>query len=114
MSCRAAANASAAVSLTPHAVVVVVPCRNMKNIKALGSTGIYAWTTLISCFICIPGALYFEGPTLRAGMDAAITKVRRSVLPDAAPEAPRKQSTSSQLHEAVAIGVGVLHRNPAQ
>ena len=58
----------------PH----VVPCRNMKSIKELGSTGIYAWTTLISCFICIPGALYFEGPTLKAGVDAAISKVRGS------------------------------------
>ncbi len=47
----------------------------MSKIKELGSTGIYAWTTLISCFICIPGALYFEGPTLKAGMDAAIAKV---------------------------------------
>lgn len=32
----------------------------MNDIKSLGSTGIYAWTTLISCFICIPGVLIFE------------------------------------------------------
>jgi Tpt phosphate/phosphoenolpyruvate translocator len=31
----------------------------MKEIK-LGSTAIYAWTTLISCIICIPGVLIFE------------------------------------------------------
>jgi len=34
--------------------------KNMNNIKNLGSTGIYAWTTLISCFICIPGVLLCE------------------------------------------------------
>lgn len=34
--------------------------RAMNNIKNLGSTGIYAWTTLISCFICIPGVLLAE------------------------------------------------------
>ena len=33
--------------------------RNMKNIS-LGSTGIYAWTTLISAFICAPGIFFFE------------------------------------------------------
>lgn len=54
-------------------------CRNMSKIKDLGSTGIYAWTTLISCFICIPGAIYFEGPALKAGVDAAIAKVRLGV-----------------------------------
>jgi len=32
----------------------------MNSIKDLGSTAIYAWTTLISCFICIPGILLFE------------------------------------------------------
>lgn len=32
----------------------------MNNIKNLGSTGIYAWTTLISCLICAPGVLIFE------------------------------------------------------
>jgi len=33
--------------------------KNMKEIN-IGSTAIYAWTTLISCFICIPGVLIFE------------------------------------------------------
>jgi Na+/proline symporter len=32
----------------------------MNTIKNLGSTGIYAYTTLISVFICAPGVLYFE------------------------------------------------------
>lgn len=39
----------------------------MNNIKGLGSTAIYAWTTLISCFICIPGVLIFE-PTVFAAI----------------------------------------------
>ncbi|KAG7669543.1 hypothetical protein KSW81_007696 [Nannochloris sp. 'desiccata'] len=34
--------------------------RAMNNMKNLGSTGIYAWTTLISCFICFPGVLICE------------------------------------------------------
>ncbi len=33
--------------------------KNMKEIN-IGSTAIYAWTTLISCLICIPGVLIFE------------------------------------------------------
>jgi hypothetical protein len=35
----------------------------MTNIKNLGSTGIYAYTTLISVFICAPCVLIFE-PTV--------------------------------------------------
>lgn len=46
----------------------------MSDIKGLSSTGIYAWTTLISCFICVPGALIFEGPKLKAGIDIALQK----------------------------------------
>ena len=33
--------------------------KNMKEIS-IGSTAIYAWTTLISCLICIPGVILFE------------------------------------------------------
>lgn len=44
----------------------------MTNIKNLDSTAIYAWTTLISVLICVPGALIFEGATLRKGVEAAI------------------------------------------
>lgn len=47
----------------------------MKDIKNLSSTGVYAYTTLISCAICVPLALAVEGPTLKAGVDAAIAKV---------------------------------------
>eukprot|EP01023_Acetabularia_acetabulum_P051989 TRINITY_DN5760_c0_g2_i1.p1 TRINITY_DN5760_c0_g2~~TRINITY_DN5760_c0_g2_i1.p1 ORF type:complete len:437 (+),score=51.99 TRINITY_DN5760_c0_g2_i1:12-1322(+) len=47
----------------------------MADIKDLSSTAIYAYTTLISVFICAPGIYFFEGKTLKAGMDAAITKV---------------------------------------
>jgi hypothetical protein len=32
----------------------------MSTIKGLGSTGIYAYTTLISCFICAPGIFIYE------------------------------------------------------
>lgn len=47
----------------------------MTSIKNLDSTAIYAWTTFISLIICLPGALIFEGPTLMAGIDAAVAKV---------------------------------------
>lgn len=47
----------------------------MKDIKNLSSTGVYAYTTLISCLICVPLALAVEGPTLKAGVDAAVAKV---------------------------------------
>ena len=49
-------------------------CRAMGDIKDLSSTAIYAWTTLISVLICVPGALIFEGPRLQAGIDAALKK----------------------------------------
>ena len=32
----------------------------MNTIQNLGSTGIYAYTTLISVFICAPGVYFFE------------------------------------------------------
>lgn len=38
----------------------------MKDIKNLGSTGIYAWTTLISVFICLPGVFIFEPQVFEA------------------------------------------------
>lgn len=34
--------------------------RAMTTISNLGSTGIYAYTTLISVFICVPGIFFFE------------------------------------------------------
>ncbi len=46
----------------------------MGDIKNLSSTAIYAWTTLISVLICVPGALIFEGPRLQAGIDIALKK----------------------------------------
>ena len=46
----------------------------MSDIKDLSSTAIYAWTTLISVLICVPGALIFEGPRLKAGIDVALKK----------------------------------------
>jgi len=66
---------SAMISNLTFSLRAVLSKQNMKNIKNLGSTGIYAWTTLISCFLCIPGALFFEGAKLPAGIDAAVAKV---------------------------------------
>jgi Tpt phosphate/phosphoenolpyruvate translocator len=43
--------------------------RNMKNIKNLGSTGIYAWTTLIAVCLCVPCVFIFE-PQVFAAIDA--------------------------------------------
>ncbi len=43
--------------------------------KSLGSTAVYAYTTLISCLVCVPWALVAEGGTLMAGAEAAIAKV---------------------------------------
>nr|ABH10984.1 plastid triose phosphate/phosphate translocator [Polytomella parva] len=43
--------------------------------KTLGSTAVYAYTTLISVLICIPMAIFVEGAALPAGINAAIAKV---------------------------------------
>lgn len=43
--------------------------------KSLDSTAVYAYTTLISCLICVPWALWAEGGQLAAGVSAAIAKV---------------------------------------
>ncbi|CAD7696063.1 unnamed protein product [Ostreobium quekettii] len=47
----------------------------IKSIPNLESTAVYAYTTLISVFFCLPLALIIEGPTLKAGAQAAIAKV---------------------------------------
>ncbi|CAD7704568.1 unnamed protein product [Ostreobium quekettii] len=47
----------------------------IKSIPNLDSTAVYAYTTLISVFFCLPLALIIEGPTLKAGAKAAIAKV---------------------------------------
>ena len=44
----------------------------MGTLKNLDSTGIYAYTTLISCIICVPAALIMEGPHLKAAADKAL------------------------------------------
>lgn len=44
----------------------------MGSIKNLGSTAIYAYTTLISVFICAPGVVFFEGARLQVGIQNAI------------------------------------------
>jgi hypothetical protein len=38
----------------------------------LGSTGVYAYTTLISLFVCVPLTIIVEGPQLMAGYEAAV------------------------------------------
>jgi hypothetical protein len=43
--------------------------------KALSSTAVYAYTTLISVLICVPLALFAEGKGLMAGVDSAIAAV---------------------------------------
>ena len=43
--------------------------------KTLGSTALYAYTTLISVIICVPLALLAEGSTLIEGGKAAIAAV---------------------------------------
>ena len=48
--------------------------RAMNNIKNLGSTGIYAWTTFISCLICAPGIFIFEKGVWAAISDAVAAK----------------------------------------
>jgi len=47
----------------------------IKSIPNLESTAVYAYTTLISVFFCLPLALIIEGPTLKAGVQAAIAEV---------------------------------------
>ena len=51
---------------------VCLLCRAMGTLKNLDSTGIYAYTTLISCIICVPAALIMEGPYLKAAADKAL------------------------------------------
>ena len=43
----------------------------MGSLPSLGSTGVYAYTTLISIFICAPGILLFERDVLAAAQQAA-------------------------------------------
>lgn len=50
------------------------PVRRVMS-KELGSTAVYAYTTLISVLICVPLALIAEGSSLTAGIQAAIAKV---------------------------------------
>lgn len=44
----------------------------MGNMKDLDSTAIYAYTTLISVILCVPAAIFFEGPTLKTAVQAAL------------------------------------------
>lgn len=66
---------SAMVSNVTFAFRAVWGKNAMKSIKNLDSTAVYAYTTLISFFICAPCAALIEGPTLKEGMKTAIAKV---------------------------------------
>lgn len=53
----------------------VLSKKTMGELKDLSSTALYAYTTLISLLICAPLAIVVEGPTLRAGAEAAIESI---------------------------------------
>ena len=53
---------------------IVLPLVRVMS-KTLGSTAVYAYTTLISVIICVPLALMAEGSTLVAGAEKAIAAV---------------------------------------
>ena len=59
----------------------------MGSIKNLDSTGIYAYTTLISTLICVPAALIMEGPYLKAAADKAVA-AHPQLLHPAGPRRP--------------------------
>jgi Tpt phosphate/phosphoenolpyruvate translocator len=61
---------SAMVSNLTFGFRAVLSKKAMGDIKNLNSTAVYAWTTLISVFICVPAALIMEGPRLRLAVDA--------------------------------------------
>eukprot|EP00210_Caulerpa_lentillifera_P000091 g87.t1 len=49
--------------------------RAISSIQNLDGTAVYAYTTLISVFICLPLGLIVEGPTLMNGIKTAIASV---------------------------------------
>jgi Tpt phosphate/phosphoenolpyruvate translocator len=61
---------SAMISNLTFGFRAVLSKKAMGDIKNLNSTAVYAWTTLISVFICVPAALIMEGPRLGAAVDA--------------------------------------------
>jgi len=61
---------SAMVSNLTFGFRAVLGKKAMSDIKNLNSTAVYAWTTLISVFICVPGAIIAEGPRLAAAVHA--------------------------------------------
>lgn len=61
---------SAMVSNLTFSFRAVLGKKAMSDIKNLNSTAVYAWTTLISVFICVPAALIMEGPRLGAATEA--------------------------------------------
>jgi len=53
----------------------VLSKKTMSDVKNLGSTALYAYTTVISVVLCAPLALIMEGSKLPAGIDAAVAKL---------------------------------------
>jgi Tpt phosphate/phosphoenolpyruvate translocator len=64
--------AGAMVSNVTFGLRAVLSKKTMNTLTDLSSTALYAYTTLISMIICLPLALIVEGPTLRAGCEAAM------------------------------------------
>ena len=58
----------------------VLSKQTMGDIKNLGSTALYAYTTVISVVICAPLALLVEGPKLAAGWEVALAKLGQTKL----------------------------------
>jgi len=61
---------SAMISNLTFSFRAVLSKKAMAEVKDLNSTAVYAWTTLISVFICVPAALIMEGPRLQAATQA--------------------------------------------
>ena len=53
----------------------VLSKKTMSDVKDLGSTALYAYTTVISVVVCAPLALIMEGKALPAGVKAAVAKL---------------------------------------
>lgn len=67
--------AGAMISNITFGLRAVLSKKTMNTLTDLSSTALYAYTTLISMLICLPLALIVEGPTLKAGAEAAIESI---------------------------------------
>lgn len=67
--------AGAMISNLTFGLRAVLSKKTMGALTDLSSTSLYAYTTLISLLVCAPLALIVEGPTLKAGAEAAIESI---------------------------------------